>query len=215
MKKVLFSGVAAAFLLSSSLFGQAILPKAGVVNTAHNVGSLGCKSCHAPHNGSVATGGTDQSTGTLVLWDRKISTLTYGTYDSPGMGNKAAEIGGSVPQNTEPRLYSLLCMSCHDGVTTPGVIAAGESSLIATGNATTSSFGLRNDHPINMSHNEANNAGLVAAATVKTTLPLYSGGTQSNTVQCSTCHEPHNNTNSPFLRVSNANTSLICTTCHK
>lgn len=210
MKRILVILVILAFALGTAAYGQ--LSKAGVMTSDHNVGGNGCKSCHAPHNGSVATGGADQSTGTLLLWDRAISTLTYGTYSSPTMQNTAAEIGGSVPTATEPRLYSLLCMSCHDGVTTPGLVSG--QAAVGSGNATTSSYGLRNDHPVNMSHNETNDPGLVAAATVATTLRLYSGGGSTNTVQCGSCHEPHNNTNSPFLRVSNASSGL-CLSCHK
>jgi len=32
-------------------------------------------------------------------------------------------------------------------------------------------------------------------------------------VQCGSCHNVHNNTNTPFLRISNVN-SALCTTCH-
>ena len=207
MKKVLVFLAILTFALSTAAFGQ--LSKAILAD--HNVGGNGCKSCHAPHNGSVATGLTDQSTGTLLLWERKISTTLYGTYSSPTMNNTAVEIGGSVPSATDPRLYSLLCMSCHDGL--PLGLVSGEAA-VGSGSATASSYGLRNDHPVNMSHNEATDTGLVAAATVGTTLRLYSGGGATNTVQCGSCHEPHNNTNSPFLRVSNASSGL-CLTCHK
>ena len=214
MRKVLIFSVVFALALGTSAFGQAVpLAKAGVMTTDHNVGGSGCKSCHAPHNGSVATGLSDQSTGKLLLWDRAISVATYGTYTSPTMNNMAAEIGGSVPAATEPRLYSLLCMSCHDGVTTAGLTMT-EAKKVGSGSAAVSSFGLRNDHPVNMSHNETNDAGLVLATTVMGTLKLYSGGANSTTVQCGSCHEPHNDTNPPFLRVSNVSSGL-CLTCHK
>jgi predicted CXXCH cytochrome family protein len=182
--------------------------KSKVIGSAHDVGGNGCASCHAPHNGSAATGGTDQSTGKILLWDRAFSSQAFGTYDSPTMNNKASEIGGLPIANTEPRMSSLLCMSCHDGVTTPSVIAATYS--VAVGNST-NSFGLTNDHPVNMSLDPTKDTGL-AAVTAVTSAGLKLFGT-SNTVQCGTCHDVHNPTNAPFLRVTNTG-SQLCTTCH-
>ncbi|MDH5784209.1 MAG: cytochrome c3 family protein [Chromatiales bacterium] len=43
-------------------------------------------------------------------------------------------------------------------------------------------------------------------------LPLYNKGDVAF-VECASCHDPHDNTNVPFLRVSSAS-SAICTTCH-
>ena len=45
------------------------LPKTGLAGSTHDIGGNGCKSCHAPHNGSVSNGGT-QSTGLILLWAR-------------------------------------------------------------------------------------------------------------------------------------------------
>jgi predicted CXXCH cytochrome family protein len=52
----------------------------------------------------------------------------------------------------------------------------------------------------------------VAAATVKTTggLRLYGA---TNTLECGSCHNVHDNTAAPFLRKSNA-ASALCKTCH-
>lgn len=191
--------------------------KSTVIGTKHDIGysagppvvpGAGCKSCHAPHNGSVATGGTDQSTGRILLWDRGFTNVTFGTYTSPTMNSTATEVGTSTPTATDPRLYSFLCLSCHDGVTTPALIAA--TSTKAVGNVA-NSFGLTNDHPINMAHDPVADTGLNPLATVTGAGLMLYGGT--NTVQCGSCHNAHNNTNVPFLRVSNTN-SALCVTCH-
>src|SRR5512146_397821 len=105
--------------MSSAAWAQ----KSNVLGTKHNVGGTGCKSCHASHNGAQATAlaGTtvDQGSGQILLWDRSFSTVTFTVYDSPSLKNKAAEIGGGIALNaSENRMNSLLCMSCHDGVTT-------------------------------------------------------------------------------------------------
>ena len=181
--------------------------KSTVIGTVHDISAAGCKSCHAPHNGSVATGGSDQSTGRILLWDRGFTTVTFGTYNSPTMDSTAAEVGAGTPAATEPRLYSFLCLSCHDGVTSPTLIAA--TSVKAVGNLA-NSYGLTNDHPINMTHDPVTDTGLKSVATVTSAgLVLYG----TDTVQCGSCHNVHYNANGSFLRISNAS-SALCTTCH-
>ena len=207
------------------IFGQVTtLPKAAVITSVHNVSGNGCQSCHAPHNGARALiAGGSQSTGVILLWNRTIPVLTYGTYDSVSMDNKTVEIGASLPQKDEARIYSLLCMSCHDGVTTTG-IGIGPTEPVAVGNVD-NSFGLQNDHPVNMPYDNTVDTGLNAPNTSGPGtvdiggLPLF--GT-ANTVQCATCHDPHNSTvdpqtgatkGGPFLRTSNVDAAL-CTTCN-
>lgn len=193
--------------------------KAGLPGSRHDVGGNGCFSCHAPHSGSTATGLADtpanQSTGKILLWDRGVTSVTFGIYTSPTMGNPAAEVGTTTPAATEPRLYSFLCLSCHDGVTTPLVIGpisvSSTSGLpIAVGNLA-QSHGLQNDHPVNMSHDPAFDAGLNTVANVTAANLVLYGAT--NTVQCGSCHDVHNPTIVPFLRKSNVN-SALCLTCH-
>lgn len=196
-----------AVVVASSLM-MAAPSKSGVIGSPHDVGGQGCKSCHAPHNGSQANGLGDQSTGKTLLWSQKLSNITFGTYDSPSMQNKTTEIGGIPLANTENRMYSLLCMSCHDGVTTPTVI--GPTDDHAVGNVA-NSFGLTNDHPVNMNHDPSKNAGLATVANVTAAGLVFFGA--SNTVQCASCHDPHNNNPAPFLRKSNT-ASALCLTCH-
>jgi len=199
-------GVLAISVIATLAFAQT---KSTVIGTVHDINSGGCLSCHAPHNGSVATGGTDQNTGKIVLWDRGFTTVTFGTYSSPTMDSTATEVGTTTPAATEPRLYSFLCLSCHDGVTSPTLI--GPTDVHAVGNVANSA-GLTNDHPINMAHDDVADTGLKTVAQVTAAgLTLYGA---SNTVQCASCHNVHDDTNTPFLRVANTN-SALCTSCHK
>jgi predicted CXXCH cytochrome family protein len=202
------STLALVLLVIVAMTCSAFAQKSKVIGSVHDVGSNGCKSCHAAHNGSVATGGTDQGSGRILLWDRNFSSQSFGTYDSPSMQNKASEIGGLPIANTEARMASILCMSCHDGVSTPAVISA--TNTAAIGNPT-NSFGLQNDHPVNMSHDPTKDSGLAAVTAVTAAgLPLFGA---TNTVQCGTCHNVHDPTNDPFLRKANTG-SALCTTCH-
>ncbi len=191
------------------------LPKSGLAGSTHDIGGNGCKSCHAPHNGSSANGGT-QGTGLILLWSRSFpaSSNTFGVYDSNTMQNKAVELGGSaLTTSTDVRMYSLLCLSCHDGVTSsfsPAMQTKNQvGSRASFGTGAFESLGLTNDHPVNLPYDPTKNSSLQAVATVSSTLPLYGS---SNTMQCATCHDPHNDVNTNYLR--QANSASHCTTCH-
>ena len=210
------------YLLAAGLLGLtslpmlgASLPKTDLAGTTHDIGGSGCKGCHAPHNGSSANGGT-AGTGLILLWARSFPnpTNTFGVYDSATMGNKAAELGGSaLTTSTDVRMYSLLCLSCHDGVTStfsPAMKTINQvGSKASFGAGAYESLGLTNDHPVNMNYDPTKDTSLQAVATVTASLPLYGS---NNTVQCGTCHEPHNNINTNYLRQPNNTTH--CTTCH-
>ncbi len=207
--------VAVLGLVSLPVLG-ATLPKTGVAGSTHDIGGRGCNGCHAPHNGALANGGTTGTTGQILLWARNFPnpTNTFGVYDSATMKNKAVELGGSaLTTSTDVRMYSLLCLSCHDGVTSTFSPAMKTINMVGSktsfGTGAYESYGLVNDHPVNMSYDPTKNAALQAVATVTASLPLY--GT-SNTMQCATCHEPHNNVNTNYLRQPNNTTH--CTTCH-
>jgi predicted CXXCH cytochrome family protein len=202
-------------LSSLSVCAAADLPKTGLAGSTHDIGGIGCKSCHAPHNGAAANGGP-QSTGQILLWSRAFpaASNTFGVYDSATMKNKAVDVGGSaLTSSTDVRMYSLLCLSCHDGVTSsfsPAMRTTNQiGSKAAFGTGAFESLGLSNDHPINMTYDPTKNTALQPVATVSAALPLYGS---TNTMQCGTCHDPHNDINTNYLR--QANNTAHCTTCH-
>jgi len=191
------------------------LPKTGLAGSTHDIGGNGCKSCHAPHNGSTVNGGSGQ-TGLILLWSRNFPAAanTFGVYDSATMQNKAVEVGGSaLTTSTDVRMYSLLCLSCHDGVTSSFSPAMKTANMVgskaAFGTGAFESLGLTNDHPINLNYDPTKQTSLAPVATVSNILPLF--GT-TNTVQCATCHDPHSDVNTNYLR--QANNAAHCTTCH-
>jgi predicted CXXCH cytochrome family protein len=193
------------------------LPKTGLATTAHDIAGTGCRGCHAPHNGPLSNQGASGSPGQILNWSRNFPTATntFGVYDSATMANKAVELGGSaLSTSTDIRMYSLLCLSCHDGVTstfTPAMNTLNRVGSRATfgGTGTYESFGLTNDHPVNMPYDPTKNTSLQAVATVRASLPLFG---PTNTLQCGTCHDSHNNVNTHFLRLPN--NTAACTTCH-
>ena len=75
---------------------------------------------------------------------------------------------------------------------------------------------LSDDHPVNFTYDAAlatADRGLVAPDSssyvdAAQTIKLFGAK-----VQCATCHNPHDNTNEPFLTKTNAG-SQLCRTCH-
>lgn len=172
-----------------------------------------CVYCHTPHGGQVEA----------PLWNRNFSVATYQMYTS-------ATIDMSNPDGA-PTGISMACLSCHDGTigldvivnppnragtpvvpgTTPGTntMPSGLMAFLDTD--------LRNDHPISMVYDNSASgdlafydASVIKLAGVKLFTDPASPGEK---VQCASCHNPHNNTNEPFLRIDNTG-SALCKTCH-
>ncbi len=168
-----------------------------------------CTFCHAPHNANTGVAGAP-------LWNRETNTSTYTMYTT-------ATIDGAV--TASPGANSMTCLACHDGVATIAVIYNGGTPLnVGGGNAGTltgTTFGigtsLQNDHPVGITYSPGTGAGQDAtlrAAPTNTALRLYNyGGTATAQVECGTCHDPHDNTNTNFLRTANT-AAALCGACH-
>ncbi|MBI2061951.1 MAG: hypothetical protein HYT87_19600 [Nitrospirae bacterium] len=163
--------------------------KSGTINEV-------CVFCHTPHN----------SQQKRPLWNRSDPGGPYTLYSSSTLNATLGQPSGS----------SKNCFSCHDGT-----IALGSLTNSPTGqvNDLTASFlsgrallgtGLTDDHPVSFTYDAA-----LAAADPELKDPATLTGVilENNQVQCASCHEPHDNTNAPFLRVSTNNGDL-CTRCH-
>ena len=196
--------------------------QAGVVGSKHDLSSGGsspykttgtnevCVFCHTPHAASSS----------VPLWNRSASTATYTMYNSTTMDMTAA----SAPQGV-----SAACLSCHDGTVAfdsllnkPGSGSGAPSGWTwnAAGNTMTSSTSpnarlgsdLSNDHPISVTYDATKDpAFVIPASGAVNGLPLFGAG--RNQVECSSCHNVHDNTNAPFLRTTNGG-SALCLKCH-
>ncbi len=179
-----------------------------------------CVYCHTPHNNN-----TDIA---APLWNRSTPTGPYTMYSSPTIDMTIA----NAPQGV-----SLACLSCHDntigldqvinvpttqlGNAASGVTISycGSSCHVGTNpsggvnfEGTNIGTDLSNDHPISITYDPAQDPNFNAASNGKVgPLPLY--GTNNDQVECASCHNPHDNSNRPFLRMSNDN-SALCLTCH-
>lgn len=167
---------------------------------ANVIGANGiCLPCHTPHNPESGVVQAD-----APLWNHEVAlAANFSTYTTLA-GNTAGEVDGP----------SRLCLGCHDGVTALDSYGGATGSTLMTdpGGVRGVIVGtdLSDDHPVGVPYPV--NSEFVAAATVTTNgLKLYDvGGLR---VECQSCHDPHDTTNAPFLRVSNAD-SALCLACH-
>jgi predicted CXXCH cytochrome family protein len=204
----LFSGLTVLLSLSS-LYAQ---PAGSIVATKHNMSVSGpgaikalfetriCIFCHAPHHAR-----TDIS----LLWNRQDSTITYTQYQSSTM---YAAVG-------QPTGASKLCLSCHDGTIALGAVVSQTEEIVFAGGvrffpdiSTKLGTDLSDDHPISFVYDSSlalSNLELVQPLSLPSQLNLDN----NQQLQCTTCHDPHDNTYGKFLVMNNAS-SALCTSCH-
>ena len=161
-----------------------------------------CVSRHTPPGGQPSA----------PLWNRSFSVASYQMYDAA----HSSTINMTV--DPQPSGVSLACLSCHDGtvgldviVNTPNNYTGGPAvgTRMPANLLANLSTDLRNDHPISITYDPTADPQFRSASSVHAAgLQLYGGK-----VQCGSCHNPHTAANRPFLRISNAGSSL-CLTCH-
>ena len=182
-----------------------------IVNSKHNLASSGtgtiraaneadiCVFCHAPHTKGPQT----------PLWNHQMPATAYTPYRSSTL--KAA-VG-------QPTGSSKLCLSCHDGTVALGMVANRRNPVTMRNGAVTIPKGasrfdtdLSGHHPISFTYD----SGLAVAkgelrepTTLRKDVKLDS----SQQVQCTSCHDPHNDQNGKFL-VRDNTASALCLECH-
>ena len=164
-----------------------------------------CIFCHTPHGASATDG---------PLWNHKMSAATYTPFTSPTLTALNVAIG-------QPTGSSRLCLSCHDGTIALGLVSSRPGGIAMNNplpDASNLGLDLSADHPISFIYNTAlaNNAnaatlgdGLVDPGTLPPEVALENG----QILQCTTCHDPHNNQYTSFLVMDNSS-SKLCVTCH-
>ncbi len=171
-----------------------------------------CVFCHTPHNANPSA----------PLWNRTLSGATYTPYAS---GSLQASLG-------QPNGYSRLCLSCHDGTIAIGSVnnlggqsatiqmqGAGPGGVMPAG-ARLLGINLTNDHPVSFVFNQTlatADGELVSPTSLTDIIRLYEGANPGirDSVQCTTCHDPHLVANPKFLKKPfTGRTNIICLTCH-
>jgi predicted CXXCH cytochrome family protein len=209
LKRIAASRLAAA--VAAGLLLASVSAAAAIANTRHNLSISGpgtvkaavetqiCIFCHAPHNNAPSS----------PLWNRRSPGGTYVPYASSTAAGAAGQPTGA----------SLMCLSCHDGTIALGEVLSRSSSIPMSGGVTTMPAGagrsgtdLSDDHPVSFSYSAAFAAArgeLVAPAALTGRVRLDASGQ----LQCTSCHDPHDDTYGKFLVVANQ-ASALCQTCH-
>lgn len=164
-----------------------------------------CIVCHTPHNAGPPS---------VPLWNHTTSALSYTAYDSSTM-----QAVDNDDWTGADGTISALCMSCHDGSVAIGSLyngTPGDTTTLMDGFNPLYNLGtdLSEDHPVAFTYNgtlATADGELLDPGSLPTAFTLF--GTGGDQMECGTCHDPHDNTNSPFLVIANTG-SAMCTTCH-
>jgi len=205
---VRLAGFLAALLLALSMASAQIN---SVVNSKHNLSVSGtgsvrstseqevCIFCHTPHNSAPIE----------PLWNRNVPVNTYRVYSS----NSLKALPG------QPTGSSKLCLSCHDGTIALGSVLNRQMPIRMRGGTTlmppgTSNLGtdLRDDHPVSFRY-DSQLAGKNTTLRDPNNLPSQIKLDANRELQCTACHDAHDNTWGSFLVMDNRN-SQLCTSCH-
>ena len=178
----------------------------GIIGTKHDLSKNGpppynaqdedriCVFCHTPHNALSQT----------PLWNRDLSGQNYTPYVSSTMT-------ATIEQPTGP---SRLCLSCHDGtlalgnVRVPqGGITMQSPDLKITGYSNIG-LSLEKSHPFSFEYSKSfPNPELSPFFPANLLFYNY------EQIECTTCHDPHEDTYGKFLAVNSINSGL-CILCH-
>lgn len=181
---------------------------ASILKTKHNLSVKGpgtlksqeegevCVFCHTPHSAKPKR----------ALWNQKLPSVVYKIYESSTLD---ATMG-------QPTGASKLCLSCHDGTVAPGSFVRKRRATIKQMAKLTGRLSLgtdlSDDHPISFRYDSAlaaKDGQLVDPKTLTGKVRLD----ENSELQCTSCHEPHNNGYGKFLVMDNRN-SALCVVCH-
>lgn len=183
-----------------------------------------CVFCHTPHGGNTQA----------PLWNKTASVGSYSTYTSDvlaGLVYWAAEDPKSGA-GVVPHVKTRICLSCHDGTIAlgslvnlpPGVTTqipmdgtAGTNKMPPTA-AGYIGLELNDDHPVAIKHDtsdpELTSIPLLAKVRLYRESDAVPTKANLDYVECTSCHDAHDNQWGNFLVESNQN-SALCLRCHR
>lgn len=242
MRRILFGAVLAVLATAGSAAAQGTVAfgphdfsaGAALRNTDLLINGQTCVFCHTPHEGSVSVPLWNRSSVTTTYQVYTSSTMdaaapTSASIQSGVSGACLSCHDGSIAVDVLTNLAGVAhaaSIAFTRQATAKGTYSAGGTGTgnVMTGGSPFLGTDLRNDHPITIVYETARAATPAefvtqtitgSKITVGTTepLPLYGASTATATVECASCHNPHNNSRGFFLRKSNAG-SAMCLTCH-
>ena len=222
----LLNGIWICFIFVQS-FAQSGFCAVGIRGSAHDfTGKIWakdeiCQACHAPHH-------SDATQVAAPLWNHTSTQQFFTPYTSATL---KANVG-------QPDGVSKLCLSCHDGTVALDSFGGFSGDLDASGNLANkignqigpdlnSNQGHSLVHPISFVYdsslagadNTLNdptqvqtvivNAGLKGGGTIRGSLLV------NDKLQCTSCHDSHNEQGNEKLLKLPLENNALCTACHK
>ncbi len=201
----------AAIMLACGLAPSSARADDSVINSKHDLSAFGpgpvraidetrvCIFCHVPHNASPAA----------PLWNRYNPTTHYRIYRSPTVDARIDQPGPASKQ----------CLSCHDGSIALGMTLHREATnpilmnqMYMPSGPSNLTNDLSDDHPIGFRYDRAlSNVDRQLRPPQLIDHRIALG--ERNEVECTACHDPHNNELGNFLRITERQGAL-CITCH-
>lgn len=217
MKRAAFTTVILLVPLFLVLAGVA---DAGIEGSKHDFsndawsGGDTCGACHTPHR---------EAPKSPPLWDTQADlNRVFGTTDPR---RERTEVGDLTRENRaqgtrvlagewqQPGAATLTCLRCHDGALArdfvpsplprnldnafhPGFFAAGHG---------------RSDHPVGVPYPGVNRGYQPLSKVLSIGTIRLPGGF----VECTSCHDPHNEAGVPHMLVMNNAGSALCLSCHR
>ncbi len=159
-----------------------------------------CIFCHTPHNASPQA----------PLWNRHDPQTHYRIYSSSTTDARIDQPGGP----------SKMCLSCHDGSIALGLVLSRlpedpillNQPFMPTGPSNLTND-LSDDHPIGFRYDRQlsnRDRQIRSPDLVSHEIKLGPRGE----LECTACHDPHNNELGSFLRITDRR-SALCNTCHQ
>ncbi len=228
-KRFVFAVLIVGSILALARLGNAVKGKpSNIAITKHNMSVSGpgpivaleeteiCIFCHTPHNAQPAT----------ALWNRQQPTGPFITYWSSTLD---AYTKSGAP---EPDGASKLCLSCHDGTLALGALLNREQDIAMSGTQGGRmpawspgylSQDLSGSHPISfivtdnlIATNNAKDSQLASLAEMHIDPEVTLD--ENDKLQCTTCHDPHDDSNYGSSGVHfyvKPNFSDTCNVCHR
>ncbi len=189
-----------------------------------------CVFCHTPHHSRMDA----------PLWNKTNVTGPYTLYNKAYSDVLNKLSGGAYPDAEDPitgtgaaaHIKTRICLSCHDGMIALGNLVnvpygltgdiAMEGGITTMPQAAQGYIGtnLQDDHPVAIKHDSTKDpelkSTLSGSVRVYTVSPVNktTDGTGSGYVECTSCHNAHDNEYGNFLVDTNLG-SNICTSCHE
>lgn len=197
MNRIWIKTMATMVAAAAALGTAAGIAAAGIEGSKHDFTSSEwsaddtCGACHTPHRAAPPKA--------APLWNPQ--------------ADLSRRFGSALGDTSKPGSGTTMCMRCHDGTiateTITGVVAnrfanKQNPSMFNTGHGTS-------DHPVGVKYPSVDRGFRPLTSVVASGEVRLPGGR----VECTSCHDPHNQAGVAHMLVKSNARSALCLTCHK